>query len=110
MSNQNQQRQKSLSTEKMTQAIAEYFKTQPVVKAWLFGSYARGEERPDSDVDVLVQYDRKQPIGLLKISKMHLSLQNILAKSVDLVDEETLFPWVASNVEREKRLIYERAS
>lgn len=38
----------------MKQKIAEYFKTQPVLKAWLFGSYSRGEERPDSDVDIHV--------------------------------------------------------
>ena len=40
-----------MTTEVMKQKIAEYFKTQPVLKAWLFGSYSRGEERPDSDVD-----------------------------------------------------------
>ena len=33
------------------------FKTQPVLKAWFFGSYSRGEERPDSDVDILVKLD-----------------------------------------------------
>ena len=38
-------------TQAMIQQIAEYFKTQPVLKAWLFGSYARGEQRPDSDID-----------------------------------------------------------
>ena len=39
--------------------IQKYFRTQPVVKAWLFGSYSRGEETSESDVDILVQYDRK---------------------------------------------------
>ena len=34
-----------MSTQAMQKTIAEYFKTQPVLKAWLFGSYARGEER-----------------------------------------------------------------
>ena len=49
----------------MTQQIVNYFKTQPVVKAWLFGSYSRGEQRPWSDVDILVQYDRSRPIDQL---------------------------------------------
>ena len=35
-----------MSTEMMTKAIADYFKTQPVLKAWLFGSFSRGEETP----------------------------------------------------------------
>ena len=51
-----------MDTQDMIQKIAEYFKTQPVLKAWLFGSYSRGEERPDSDVDILVDLDYNQSI------------------------------------------------
>ena len=99
-----------MSTQAMTQAIAEYFKTQPVLKAWLFGSFARGEEKPESDVDILVRYDRDQPIGLLRISKMQLALEHLLGKEVDLVDEEVIFPWVEESANQDKRLIYERAN
>ena len=99
-----------MDTQQMIQQIAEYFKTQPVLKAWLFGSYSRGEERPDSEVDILVQYDREQPVGLLRISKMQLVLEHLLGKDVDLVDQETLFPWVEDNVNREKELIYARTA
>ena len=42
-----------MDTQTMKKVIADYFKTQPVLKAWLFGSFARGEERPTSDVDIL---------------------------------------------------------
>lgn len=45
----------------MQKTIAEYFKTQPVLKAWLFGSFARGEETPSSDVDILVLLDKCSP-------------------------------------------------
>ncbi len=34
--------------------IAEYFKSQPVNKAWIFGSFARGEETQASDIDIAV--------------------------------------------------------
>ena len=47
-----------MSTKVMIQLIADYFKTQPVLKAWLFGSFARGEETEDSDLDILVEYDK----------------------------------------------------
>ena len=43
-----------MSTQAMTEKIAEYFKTQPVLKAWLFGSFARGEQTADSDVDIFL--------------------------------------------------------
>ena len=93
----------------MTQIIADYFKTQPVVKAWLFGSYSRDEQRPWSDVDILVQYDRSQPIGLLKIASMKVALEDLLRCEVDLVEDGTLRPWAVESVNKDRRLIYERA-
>lgn len=93
----------------LQQTIADYFKTQPVLKAWLFGSYSRGEQRPWSDVDILVQYDRRQPIGLLKIAGMKDELEDLLNCEVDLVEDGTLRNWAVDSVNREKKLIYERA-
>jgi predicted nucleotidyltransferase len=100
---------KLMSTQTMQKTIADYFKTQPVLKAWIFGSYSRGEQRPWSDVDILVQYDRQQPIGLLKIAGMKVDLEDLLNCEVDLVEDGTLRPWAVESVNRDKRLIYERA-
>ena len=97
-----------MSTQMMQQTIANYFKTQPVLKAWLFGSYSRGEQRPWSDIDILVQYDRRQPIGLLKIAGMKIDLEDLLNCEVDLVEDGTLRPWAVDRVNRDRRLIYER--
>ena len=72
-------------------------------------SFARGEEKPWSDVDILVQYDRQQPIGILKLAGMKVDLENLLGNEVDLVEEGTLRPWAVESVNRDKRLIYERA-
>ena len=76
-----------MSQQTMTELIAEYFKTQPVLKAWLFGSYARGEEREDSDVDLIVKFDRSLPIGLFAFVRMHRELEERLGRKVDLVEE-----------------------
>lgn len=97
---------KSLDT---VNVIADYFKTQPVVKAWIFGSYSRGEQRPWSDVDILVQYDRSRPIGLMKIAGMKVDLEDLLHCEVDLVEDGTLRPWVVDSVNKDRKLIYERA-
>ncbi|MBR1489820.1 MAG: nucleotidyltransferase domain-containing protein [Bacteroidales bacterium] len=48
----------------------------PVTKAWLFGSYSRMEERPDSDIDLLVDLDRKNNVGLFEIGKIAFQLEN----------------------------------
>lgn len=94
----------------MTEAIAEYFETQPVLKAWLFGSFARGEETPQSDVDILVEFDHGQPIGLLRYAGMWREIEELVGRKVDLVEEGTLMPFAAESVNRDKQLIYERAN
>ncbi len=98
-----------MSTQLMNQRIAEYFKTQPVVRAWLFGSFARGEETPLSDVDILVVLDRSQPIGL-KFYGMWTDLEQLLDRSVDLVTDGSLADFARESVERDKILIYERSA
>lgn len=95
----------------MTQKIAEYFKTQPVLKAWLFGSFARGEETPNSDVDILFVPDRSEkPFTLLTMAGMYLDLKELLGREVDLIEEGTLKPYAVKTAEQDKRLIYERTS
>ena len=99
------------SSQMMSQKIAEYFKTQPVLKAWLFGSFARGEERPWSDVDILFVPDRSgKPFSLFTIGGMLMDLQELLGRKVDLVEEGSLRPYAAETANRDKILIYERKS
>ena len=98
-----------MTTNMIKTTVADYFKTQPVLKAWLFGSYSRGEQTNESDVDILVQYDRSQRIGLLKIAGMHIDLENLLGHKVDIVEDGTLRPWAVESVNKDKCLIYERA-
>ncbi|MGN1157542.1 MAG: nucleotidyltransferase family protein [Agathobacter sp.] len=96
-----------MTTGMMTNAIAEYFKTQPVLKAWLFGSYSRGEQTKDSDVDILVLLDKIRPIGL-KFFGMWNDLEELLGRKVDLVSEGTLLPFAQQSADKDKILFYER--
>ena len=89
--------------------IRHYFSTQPVKKAWLFGSFSRGEETPMSDVDILVEFDRSgKPVTLLTYARMWRELEERLGRNVDLVEEGTLKPYAIESANRDKRLIYER--
>ena len=100
-----------MSTQMMQQTIANYFKTQPVLKAWLFGSFARGEETPTSDVDILFVPDRSdKPFTLFTHGGMLMDLQELLGREVDLVEEGSLRPYAAESANRDKKLIYERKS
>ena len=96
-----------MSTQTMSNIIADYLKTQPVVKAWIFGSFARGEETPLSDVDLLVQYDENARISLLKHCTIMNDLEKLLNRHVDLVEEGTLLPFAVESANRDKKLIYE---
>ena len=100
-----------MSTNVIQQTIADYFKSQPVLKAWLFGSFARGEETPRSDVDILFVPDRTgKPFTLFTHGGMLMDLQELLGREVDLVEEGSLRPYAAETADRDKILIYERKS
>jgi hypothetical protein len=87
--------------------IKEYFSKQPVLKAYLFGSYVRGEETENSDIDVLVELDYTQPIGL-EFIQMQIDLQKLLSKKVDLVSARGLSKYIKPILDNEKELIYAR--
>ena len=94
----------------LIQQVQSYFATQPVFKAWLFGSYARGEQTPDSDVDILVVFDQEdgKRVSLLKHIGIALGLEDLLGKKVDLITEGTLLPFAQETAEKDKVLIYEK--
>lgn len=87
--------------------LNQYFTTQPVLKAWLFGSFSRGDNNPDSDIDIIVLLDRSQHVGL-RYFGMWSDLEELLGRKVDLVSEGTLLPFAQESANRDKILIYER--
>ncbi|MCF6352024.1 MAG: nucleotidyltransferase domain-containing protein [Cyclobacteriaceae bacterium] len=87
--------------------IGNYFSTRPVLKAYLFGSYIRGEAGNTSDIDILVDLDYSQKIGLQFI-QMKLDLEKILNTKVDLVSSNGLSKYIKPLIEDEKQLIYAR--
>ena len=95
----------------LVQTIQAYFATQPVLRAWLFGSYARCEQTPEIDVDIMVVFDQEngKRVSLLKHIGIALGLEDLIGKKVDLVTEGTLLPFAQETAEKDKVLVYERA-
>jgi len=89
------------------ETIKNYFRTRPVLKAYLFGSYVRGEADNQSDIDILVDLDYTQRIGLGFV-QMQIDLEKILKAKVDLVSSNSLSGHIRSFVDSEKELIYAR--
>jgi hypothetical protein len=98
-----------MDKQQIQEIVSKYFANQPVLKAWLFGSFARGEETPLSDVDILVILDPSQRVGL-KFFGMWNDLEILLDRSVDLVTERSLAPFAKESANRDKILIYDRAA
>lgn len=96
------------STDALISTLQNELKKQPISKAWLFGSYACGEERFESDVDLLVRYDKEARISLFTIVEISLALSDAIHKDVDLIEDGRLLPFARESAERDKILIYER--
>lgn len=93
----------------IVQSIQDYFRQEPVDRAWLFGSFSRMEERPDSDIDILVDLDKSVPIGLIQYAGMINNLESRLGRKVDLVANGSVKPFASQSINRDKVLIYERS-
>lgn len=80
-----------------------------VKKISVFGSFARGEETPDSDIDILVDLKPpgQRPILGLKWFGLEQELGHILGRRVELVSESALSPYVRPYAEKDMVLLYE---
>ena len=90
--------------------MQDFFPAYPVEKAWIFGSYARGEETRKSDIDVMVRFDKNARITLIDYAKMMNKLSDLTHKKVDLVQEGTLYEFAEKSAEKDKILVYERTN
>lgn len=94
--------------QRMLPKIQACFAQHPVERAWLFGSYSRGEERPNSDVDFIVEYSKVDGLSLLTTARLYRALKETLGREVDVVEDGYLMPFAVDSANRDKKLIYER--
>lgn len=90
--------------------LVSYFETQPVKRAYLFGSVARGEQTLCSDIDILVELDYEQGADFFQFMDMQEQLSALLHTPVDLVSANGLSPFIKPYIDNEKQLIYEKAA
>jgi predicted nucleotidyltransferase len=72
----------------------------------LFGSAVRGEMRPDSDIDLLVDFLPEAEVDLVDYAGLMLDLSTLLGRKVDLVSKSGLKPRIRSSVLGEARTVY----
>jgi hypothetical protein len=86
--------------------LAELCRRYQVRELAVFGSAARGEMRPDSDVDLLVEFQPEAEIGLLEHAGLMLDLSALLGRRVDLVSKRGLKALIRDSIIREARPVY----
>jgi predicted nucleotidyltransferase len=88
---------------KQLQAFCQHYQVRRLA---LFGSVARGEARPESDVDFLVTFQPGAQVGFLTLGRMRRELSELFHRPVDLVPQDGLKPVIREAVLAEAREIY----
>lgn len=95
-----------MTIEEIKEKATPVLKQHDVAYAAVFGSAARGEDRPDSDIDILVRLGR--PTGMIEYMRLIEGLEAGLKKKVDVVTEQSLNKFVRPYVLADLKTIYEK--
>lgn len=93
-----------MTIENLKQRIVPLLKKHNIVRAGVFGSYAKGINSEFSDVDILVELDKE--MSLLDFIRIKLDLESLLDKKVDLVEYKALKPRSKNRILSEELRIY----
>lgn len=93
------------STAEMVERATSYLSERGVRKIAVFGSRARGEERPDSDLDLLVEFPKGTT--LLDHAAMEQDLSDMLGVKIDLVSRGGVSPYLREYIERDAKVMAE---
>lgn len=89
--------------------IAEFSRRSHIRRLALFGSILRGDFGPNSDIDVLVEFEPGQRVGLFRLTALELELSELLGRKVDLNTPGFLSPYFRDAVLREAYTLYDAA-
>ncbi len=90
----------SKRVQRIAKIVVPILKKNGVVKAGIFGSYARGEEKKQSDIDMLIKQKGKK--GLLALVNLEFQLEDKLQKKVELLDYSAVHPYLKERILKEQ--------
>ena len=94
------------SIQEIKKIILPILKKNNVIKAGIFGSYVRGEQKVNSDVDILVELEDE--LDLLDVIRIKIELEKVLKKKVDLIEYETIRSKLKDFILRDEVVVYEK--
>lgn len=90
--------------------IAEFCKRNHIKRLAFFGSVLRDDFRPDSDVDVLVEFEPNHRVGFIRLSGMQLELSEMFGRNVDLRTAGDLSHYFREEVLKSAEVQYPQAA
>ncbi|HPF36308.1 MAG TPA: nucleotidyltransferase family protein [Candidatus Krumholzibacteria bacterium] len=90
-----------------TDRLIDLCRKHGVRKVSLFGSFARGDAGPESDVDLIVEF--AEPTGFLALVRLEHELSELLGRKVDLLTEAAIGRHLKEEILQSRRVIYEAA-
>jgi len=97
-------RSKLLLTKEIEEKVISFLKRCGAKKISIFGSYVRGEATPESDLDLIVEFE--ESISLLDIVGFEIDLSEQLGIKVELLTEKSISPYMIESVLAEAKVIY----
>ena len=93
----------NMELEEVKKKILPILRHYGVSRAALFGSFARGEEREDSDIDILVEFEGEK--SLLDLAGLKIELEDLLGRKVDVLTYDSLHHLLRDRILQEQRVI-----
>lgn len=86
--------------------LGEYCRKHQIKLFALFGSFARGEAKKNSDIDIVIDFIETK--SLMKIGRIQYDLEEMLGRSVDLISRRNIKPSLKNNILGDLRILYEK--
>jgi len=96
-----------MNVEEIKKKILPVVRRYEVQKAALFGSFVRGEQKEDSDIDILVEFKDRESKTLLDLVGLQLELQEVLNHKVDIITYRSIHPLLKDYILKEQEVLYE---
>lgn len=93
-----------MNRKEIFEKIAQLLKNEGACKIAIFGSYIREEERPESDIDIIVKFSERK--SLLELVRIERELSEVLGIKVDLLTEKSISPYLIDTIREEMEVIY----
>jgi len=94
-----------MNKQEIFEKIIKFLKNEGVKRICVFGSYIRGEEKEESDIDIIVEFLERK--SLLEIVRIERELSEFLGIKVDLLTEQSISPYLIDSIRKEMEVIYE---